>query len=54
MASQIESRAVNTYIACEYKEIISKDIENSAGQHADGGKCRMIVVAQECRKHLVP
>lgn len=48
-----QSRAIDTHIAGKHKEVIAKDIEDTAGQHTQRGKGRRAVIPQKRRQHLI-
>ena len=48
-----KSRAVYAHIAGKDKNIIAKDVENAAGEHAERRKTGISIVAQKRREHLV-
>lgn len=48
-----KSRAEDSHVAGEDKEIISEHIENTACQHAERCKPRIVVITEKRRKHLI-
>lgn len=45
--------AVDAHPAGKYENVIAKNIERAAGQHAQRGKAGIGVVSQKCRQHLI-
>ena len=48
-----QAGTVDAHVAGENEEVIAENVENAAGQDAEGGKAGAFVIAQEGRHHLI-